>query len=49
VGIPEAQIETIARDELAELQRREREYRQGRALTDLQHRTVILVDATTLT
>lgn len=43
-GIPAVQIETIAREELAELQRREREYRQGRPLTDLQGRTVILVD-----
>jgi len=43
-GIPDSQIETIARQELAELQRREREYRQGRALTDLRGRTVILVD-----
>jgi len=43
-GISESQIEAIARQELAELQRREREYRQGRALTDLRGRTVILVD-----
>lgn len=42
--IPEDQIETVARAELAELQRREREYRQGGALTDLHDRTVILVD-----
>src|SRR3954452_10275336 len=31
-GIPAFQIEAIAREELAELQRREREYRQGRPL-----------------
>ena len=43
-GIPESQIEAIVRQELAELERREREYRQGRALTDLRGRTVILVD-----
>jgi putative phosphoribosyl transferase len=43
-GIPESQIEAVAREELAELQRREQEYRQGRALTDLHRRTVILVD-----
>jgi putative phosphoribosyl transferase len=43
-GIPDSQIEAIARQELAELERREREYRQGRALTDLLGRTVILVD-----
>jgi predicted phosphoribosyltransferase len=43
-GIPANQVEAIARQELAELQRRERAYRQGRALTDLRGRTVILVD-----
>jgi predicted phosphoribosyltransferase len=43
-GIPGHQIEAVARRELAELQRREREYRRGRALTELQGRTVILVD-----
>lgn len=43
-GIPPHQIETIARQELGELERRERAYRQGRALTDLRGRTVILVD-----
>jgi putative phosphoribosyl transferase len=42
--IPESQIEAVAREELAELQRREREYRQGRPLTDLKGRIVILVD-----
>jgi predicted phosphoribosyltransferase len=43
-GIPEGQLEALARTELAELERREREYRRGRALIDLQGRTVILVD-----
>ena len=43
-GIADTQIEAVARHELAELQRREQDYRQGRALTDLQGRTVILVD-----
>jgi putative phosphoribosyl transferase len=43
-GIPDSQIEEVARQELAELLRREREYRQGRTLTDLNRRTVILVD-----
>jgi putative phosphoribosyl transferase len=43
-GVPASQIEAIARVELAELERREREYRQGRPLIDLHHRTVILVD-----
>jgi len=43
-GIPASQMNAIAREELAELQRREQLYRQGRGLTDLQRRTVILVD-----
>jgi putative phosphoribosyl transferase len=43
-GIPEGQIEVVAQQELTELQRREREYRQGRPLTDLHRRIVILVD-----
>lgn len=43
-GITELQIDAVARQELAELQRREQEYRQNRALVDLQRRTVILVD-----
>jgi len=43
-GITELQIDAVARQELAELRRREQEYRQNRALVDLQRRTVILVD-----
>jgi putative phosphoribosyl transferase len=43
-GIPDRQIEAIAQQELVELERREREYRQGRPLTDLRDRVVILVD-----
>jgi putative phosphoribosyl transferase len=43
-GIPDQEIEAVARQQLTELQRREREYRQGRVLTDLRGRTVILVD-----
>jgi putative phosphoribosyl transferase len=42
--IPQRQLESMVREELVELERREREYRQGRALTDLRNRTVILVD-----
>jgi putative phosphoribosyl transferase len=42
--IPNEAIEAVARQELAELERREREYRQGQPLTDLGGRTVILVD-----
>src|SRR6266436_9699555 len=34
-GIPESAIDAVAGQELAELERREREYRQGRPLIDL--------------
>jgi putative phosphoribosyl transferase len=43
-GISPAAIEAVAAEELAELERREREYRRGRPLIDLRGRTVILVD-----
>lgn len=43
-GIPQAAIEVVARQEQAELERRERQYRKGRSLTDLRGRVVILVD-----
>jgi predicted phosphoribosyltransferase len=43
-GISSAAVEAVAQQELAELERREREYRRGRPLTDLRNRTVILVD-----
>jgi len=43
-NIPDGVIDAITRRELAELERREREYRQGRPLTDLHGRVVILVD-----
>jgi putative phosphoribosyl transferase len=43
-GVPDAAVESVARQELAELERREREYRQGRPLTDVRGKTVILVD-----
>src|SRR6266540_4263855 len=43
-GVPQAAIEAIARQEQTELERREREYRKGRAVTDLGGRVVILVD-----
>jgi putative phosphoribosyl transferase len=42
--VPQNQIDAVVREELAELQRREQEYRQGRSLIDLHGRTVILVD-----
>jgi len=42
--VPASVIERIARDEQVELERREREYRQGRPLLDLAGRTVILID-----
>src|SRR5437868_5573470 len=41
-GVSAQQIEAVAREELAELHRREREYRQGGTLIDLHDRTVIL-------
>jgi putative phosphoribosyl transferase len=43
-NVPAHAIERIARDEQVELERREREYRQGRALPDLAGRTVMLID-----
>jgi len=43
-GISPAAIEAVAREELAELERREREYRRDRPMTNLHGRTVILVD-----
>jgi len=43
-AVPDSSIESVARQELAELQRREREYRQGRPLLDLRDRVAILVD-----
>lgn len=42
--IPAAAIDEVARAEQAELERREREYRQGRALPDLRGKVVILTD-----
>jgi predicted phosphoribosyltransferase len=43
-NIPRLLIEATTRDEQQELERREREYRQGGALTPLRGRVVILVD-----
>jgi len=43
-SVPERAIEAVAREEQAELERREREYRRGRPLIDLRGKTVILVD-----
>jgi putative phosphoribosyl transferase len=43
-NIPQSAIDTIARKEQQELERREREYRRDAALADLQGRIVILVD-----
>lgn len=42
--IPDNAIEAVTRSELAELERREREYRQDRPLAELRGRIVILVD-----
>jgi predicted phosphoribosyltransferase len=43
-NIPQPAIDAVVRQELQELERREREYRRGAALTDLHDRIVILVD-----
>jgi predicted phosphoribosyltransferase len=43
-GIPEEVIEIVAATEDQELERREREYRDGRPAVDVRGRTVILVD-----
>jgi putative phosphoribosyl transferase len=43
-GIPGSAIDAVARAEQVELERREREYRQGRSLVDLRGRVVILID-----
>lgn len=43
-GIPEAAIEAVAREELAELERRERAYRDGRPPIALRDRVVLLID-----
>jgi putative phosphoribosyl transferase len=43
-GVPDRAIEAVAREEQAELERREREYRQGRPLVNLRGKTLILVD-----
>ena len=44
LGIDREQIEAVARREQSELERRDAVYRQGRLLTLLADRTVILVD-----
>jgi putative phosphoribosyl transferase len=43
-GVPDAMIDEVAREEQAELQRRERLYREGRSPVDLRGRTVVLID-----
>jgi predicted phosphoribosyltransferase len=43
-GIPQRAIDAVAREEEAELVRREREYRRGNPPPDLRGKTVILVD-----
>jgi predicted phosphoribosyltransferase len=44
LGIPEEAIEDVTREELMELQRRERAYRGDKPSPDVRDRTVILVD-----
>lgn len=43
-GVSPEDIERVARDEQAELERRERTYRNGQQIADLRDRIVILVD-----
>jgi putative phosphoribosyl transferase len=43
-GIPESAIEQVAREETAELERRERAYREDRPAPELANRVIILVD-----
>jgi predicted phosphoribosyltransferase len=43
-GIPDEVIDAVAAEEEQELERRERDYREGRPPVDVQGRTVILVD-----
>jgi putative phosphoribosyl transferase len=42
--VPESAIEQAAREEQAELERRERSYRDGRKPVDLRERTILLID-----
>jgi putative phosphoribosyl transferase len=44
LGIPEEVVDQVTREEQRELERREREYRDGRAPINLRGKTVILVD-----
>jgi predicted phosphoribosyltransferase len=43
-GVTESAIDAVTRQEIAELERREREYRRGRPLTSLHDKVVVLVD-----
>ena len=43
-GVSNAAIDAVARDERHELERREREYRRGKPMTDVRNTSVILVD-----
>jgi predicted phosphoribosyltransferase len=43
-GVSSSAIEAVARDEQRELERREREYRRGRPMTNVHDKVVILVD-----
>jgi putative phosphoribosyl transferase len=44
LGIPEEVVDQVTREEQRELERREREYRDGRPPIDVRGKTVILVD-----
>jgi putative phosphoribosyl transferase len=43
-AVPTSVIDIVARQEQSELERREREYRQGRPALDLRGKTIILID-----
>lgn len=44
LGVPQEAIESVTAREIAELERRERVYREGRPPVDVTQRTVVLVD-----
>ncbi|HXW05772.1 MAG TPA: phosphoribosyltransferase [Vicinamibacterales bacterium] len=43
-GIPDAVIDEVGREEQVELERRERQYREGRPAVDVRGRVVLLID-----
>jgi putative phosphoribosyl transferase len=43
-GVPQAAIDAVVREELEEMDRRERTYREGRAPIELRDRVVVIID-----